>query len=85
MYRFKDHKWLATMDGSRIPSDVYYENNHLGVIESQPGNAYIIVVVSGPEKQIDVPPTINWNYFRTKEDAAKMLHHVWNTLRKLKS
>lgn len=85
MYKFKDHKWLATMDGLRVPTDVYYQNIHLGVLESQPGNVYIINTVSGPNKQIDIPPTLNWNYFKTKEDAANFLHHIWKKLRKFET
>ncbi len=79
-YRFKDFKWLANMSGFGVPTDVYYGSILLGVIESQP-DRYIIVEVKGPKRNIPVSPTLRWNSFKTKNDAAKMLHLVWAKLK----
>jgi len=80
-YIFKDHKWLANMAGFGMPTDVYLGTVLLGVIESQP-ETYIIVLIKGPERDINVLPTVSWNHFKTKNDAAKMLHLLWFRLRK---
>ena len=80
-YTFKDYKWLANMAGFGMPTDVYLDTVLLGVIQSQP-EMYIIVVVKGPKEDIQVSPTLSWNHFKTKNDAAKMLHLIWSRLRK---
>ncbi len=79
VYRFKDFDWLANLGGFGKPSDVYYKNIHLGIIESSPGG-YIITNVSGPLQHYDVKLNKK-NKFKTKNDAALSLHLLWKLIR----
>jgi hypothetical protein len=78
-YRFDDFKWMGSMDGFRVPSDVYEGAVYLGVIESY-ADRYVIKGIAGPHKMIDASD-LPRNNFKTKDDAAKMLHRIWKSLR----
>lgn len=83
-YKFRDFKWLGNMAGFGVPTEVYYGSILLGIIESQP-SGYIIVILKGPNKNISIPPTVNWNHFKTKNEAAHMLHILWKKSRQSKT
>jgi hypothetical protein len=79
-YRFDDFNWLGNMAGFRKPSDVYYGSILLGVIESE-SDGYVIKVVKGPLGDLSLKPSPQ-NKFKTKDEAAKILHNMWRRLRK---
>jgi len=78
-YKFDDFEWLADMSGFNKPTDVYYGSILLGVIISIP-TGYVIDNVLTPRGSIKVTKTKN-NDFKTKMDAAKMLHQLWKSQR----
>jgi hypothetical protein len=79
-YRFKDYSWLSNMSGFGMPSDVYFGNVLLGVIESKP-DGYVILVVMGPHEP-GIVKQDEKNKFKTKILAAEIMHKVWASLRK---
>jgi hypothetical protein len=81
-YKFDDFKWLARMDGFGMPTDVYYGSILLGVIIST-HTGYMISIIKGPTHDISYKSSSN-NQFKTKNDAAEMLHREWKLLRQNK-
>lgn len=78
-YKFDDFDWLADMSGFNKPTDVYYGSILLGVITSL-SVGYIIDRVLTPKGSMTVMKTKN-NNFKTKIDAAKVLHNLWKLQR----
>ncbi len=80
-YRFDDFHWLANMAGFHKPTDVYYGTVLIGTIESTPrGDGYVVISVQGPKGTTPIKPS-KQNHFKTKNDAAKVLHQTWKLLR----
>jgi len=79
-YRFDDFDWLKKMGGFGIPTDVYYGAIFLGTIESEP-HGYVIKIVSAPLGNLSLKSSPQ-NKFKTKDEAAKILHNMWKRLRK---
>lgn len=76
-YRFEDFNWMANGRGFDKPSNVYLGKTLLGVIVSDlSGDWFYIAQVmtsSGPKNV----RTTKHNKFKTQNDAAEMLHVVW--------
>lgn len=80
-YKFRDYDWLKNMAGFNIPSDVYYGTIFLGVIESRP-TGYVVLAISGPFHP-EIIQQGSGNLFKTKLEAAEIMHKVWARLRKM--
>lgn len=78
-YRFEDFTYLARGDGFGVPTTVYYGTIPLGVIVSQE-DGYMIGTIKGPDKEVSFKQSPK-NKFKTKEDAAKIIHQQWKLLR----
>jgi hypothetical protein len=78
-YRFDDFNWLATMDGFNVPTDVYNGTVYLGTIESKP-EGYTIRLVDTPKGKQPIQQSAN-NSFKSKQQAAQVLHRTWQTIR----
>ena len=79
-YRFADHDWLANMAGFNKPTDVYYGNILLGVIESRP-DGYVVIAIIGPHRP-EIIKQGGVNKFKSKNLAADVMHKVWSHMRK---
>jgi len=74
IFKFKDYPELQSSDGFKIPSDVYI-NAYLGTIESEP-DGYVIKLIDSPTGKQTISKNPQ-NKFKTKNEAAKMLHDNW--------
>ena len=74
-YKFDDYPEYARMDGFGMPIDVSYGNVLLGVIATEP-DGYILVKVLTPKSERRFALSTN-NNFKTKNQAAEVLHRAW--------
>jgi hypothetical protein len=80
-YKFEEFAWLANPGtGFDRPYDVYHGTILMGVIISKP-DGYVVWSAIGPDGMgVNIQQSPK-NKFRTKEDAAKILHLTWSSLR----
>ena len=79
-YKFTDYEFVADREGFNVPTDVRYNTLFLGVITSKP-EGYEISMVCGPHKNILTTSKTKQRKFKTKNEAALMLHKMWKHLR----
>jgi hypothetical protein len=80
-FRFKDFKWLSNVAGFGTPTDVFWDSIYLGTIESAPdGDHYRITLIDTPQGKQKIK-TNKQNEFKSKNQAAEMLHKTWKLIR----
>jgi hypothetical protein len=78
-YRFQEFEWLKDRDGFNYPVDVFEGSVYLGTLVCL-NDGYHIDIVFTPHSKSRILKTDS-NKFKTKEEAAKMLHWVWKKKR----
>ena len=75
MYNFHDFKDLAKGDGFGYPVDVKYGTVYIGTLIAEP-DGYVIRQIDTPTGKISIKQNSK-NKFKTKDEAANILHNVW--------
>lgn len=81
-FRFTDYDELKNGLGFDVPTDVYWDSTYLGTIQSEKnGRYYQIVLVDTPTGKQKIKQN-KQNEFKSKNQAAEMLHKTWRLIRK---